>query len=156
MSGPYLYEDGPEDLHTGRGRNRNGLILGIFGGTVALGVAMVVALPLVTGSGEEQAREVVGVFTAALAADDLETAGDLLCRAERDEAGAQGVDEGEWAAGYAPFGTGEVVGVQPGELDGQDAQEVRVRWDDGAQRSETTVLVVLEDGPRVCGTSASG
>ena len=156
MSGPYLYDEGPEDLHTGTPRRSNGLLLGILGGTVLVGVGMVVALPLVTGTGEEQAREVVGVFTAALAAGDLETAGDLLCQAERDEADAQGVDEGERAAGYAPFGTGEVVGVQPGELDGQDAQEVRVRWDDGGQRTETTVLVVLEDGPRVCGNTPAG
>ena len=156
MSGPYLYDDGPEDLHTGRGRSRNGIILGIFGATVLVGVGMVVALPLVTGTGEEQAREVVGVFTAALAADDLETAGDLLCQAERDGAAEEGVQAGERAAGYAPFGTGEVVGVQPGELDGQDAQQVRIRWEDGGRSAETSVLVVLEDGPRVCGSTPSG
>ena len=156
MSGPYLYDEGPEDLHTGTPRRSNGLLLGILGGTVLVGVGMVVALPLVTGTGEEQAREVVGVFTAALAAGDLETAGDLLCQAERDAADEQGVEAGERAAGYAPFGTGEVVAVRPGELDGQDAQEVRVRWDDGGGSTETTVVVVLEDGPRVCGTSTSG
>jgi hypothetical protein len=156
MSGPYLYDEGPEDLHTGTPRRRNGLLLGILGGTVLVGVGMVVALPLVTGTGEEQAREVVGVFTAALAADDLETAGGLLCQAEYDAAEEQGVEVEERAAGYAPFGTGEVVSVRPGELDGQDAQEVRVRWNDGGESTETTVVVVLEDGPRVCGTSTSG
>ena len=153
MTGPYLYDDGPEDLHTGTPRRRNGLILAVFGATLAVGVGMVVALPLVKGSGEEQAREVVGVFVAALAADDLETAGGLLCESERDRADAEGTDAGEFAAAYAPAGTGEVTGVQSGELDGKDAQQVRVRWDDG---SETTVSVVLEDGPRVCGTSTAG
>lgn len=156
MTGPYLYDEGPEDLHTGTPRTRNGLLLGILGATVVVGVGMVVALPLVTGSGEEQAREVVGVFTAALAADDLETAGGLLCEAERDRADAEGLDAGARAAGYPPFGTGEVVGVQPGELDGQDAQEVRVRWQDGDRSAETTLVVVLEDGPRVCGTTPAG
>ncbi len=156
MTGPYLYDEGPEDLHTGTPRRSNGLLLGILGGTVLVGVGMVVALPLVTGSGEEQAREVVGVFTAALAADDLETAGDLLCGAERDRARADGVEPGERAAAYAPSGTGEVVGVRPGELDGQDAQQVTVRWEDGGASTETVLAVVLEDGPRVCGTSAAG
>ena len=156
MTGPFLYDEGPEDLHTGRGRNRNGLVLGILGGTVLVGVGMVVALPLVTGSGEEQAREVVGVFTAALAADDLETAGGLLCQAERHRAREQGVEAGERAVEYVPFGTGEVVAVRPGELDGQDAQEVRIRWEDSGESTETTVVVVLEDGPRVCGTTTAG
>ena len=154
MTGPYLYEEGPEDLHTGTPRRRNGLILGVFGATVLVGVGMVVALPLVKGSGEEQARQAVGVFTAALAAGDAETAGDLLCEAERDRADAEGLTAEEVAAGYVPAGGGgEVTGVEPGELDGKDAQQVRVRWDDGTQ---STVLVVLEDGPRVCGSSAAG
>jgi hypothetical protein len=154
MTGPYLYEEGPEDLHTGTPRRRNGLILGVFGATVLVGVGMVVALPLVKGSGEEQARQAVGVFTAALAAGDAETAGDLLCEAERDRADAEGLTAEEVAAGYVPAGGGgEVTAVEPGELDGKDAQQVRVRWDDGTQ---STVLVVLEDGPRVCGSSAAG
>jgi hypothetical protein len=156
MTGPYLYDEGPERLHTGTPRNRNGLILGVFGGTVALGVAMVALLPLVKGSGEEQAREVVGVFTAALAADDLETAGDLLCEAERARADREGLTDGEVAEGYLRPGRAEVVGVEPGELEGADSQEVRVRWDDGGAGTETTIAVVLEDGPRVCGTSTAG
>ncbi|GAB3192634.1 hypothetical protein GCM10027261_05810 [Geodermatophilus arenarius] len=145
MSGPYLYDEGPEALHTGTPRRRNGLLLGIFGGTVALAVAMVVALPLVKGSGEEQAREAVGVFLAALEAGDTETAGDLLCQAERDRG-----EVGDVLAGYEHPGDAEVVGVAEGRLGDQDSQEVRVRWDDGA---EATLAVVLEDGPRVCGTS---
>jgi hypothetical protein len=151
MTGPHLYEEGPEDLHTGTPRRRNGLILAIFGATLAVGVGMVVTLPLVKGSGDEQAREVVGVFTAALAADDLETAGGLLCEAERDRGEAE-----EVAAGYAQPGTAEIVGVQEGELDGVESREVRLRWDDGASTTETTIAVVLEDGPRVCGSTAAG
>ncbi|MGY1716122.1 MULTISPECIES: hypothetical protein [Geodermatophilus] len=155
MTGPYLYDEGPEALHTGTPRRRNGLILAVFGATLAVGVGMVVALPLVKGSGDEQAREAVGVFTAALAAGDTETAGDLLCEAERDRADAEGRTAEELAVAYAPAGGagsgGEVTGVEPGELDGKDARQVGVRWDDG---SESTLLVVLEDGPRVCGTTS--
>jgi hypothetical protein len=154
MSGPHLYDEGPEDLHTGTPRRSNGLILGIFGGTVLLGVGMVVALPLVRGSAEEQAREVVGVFTAALAADDLETAAGLLCQAEYDRADEQGVAVGELATGYARPGDAEILGVEEGQDDGGASREVRVRWDDGASSTETTIVVVLEDGPRVCGTPA--
>jgi hypothetical protein len=153
MTGPYLYDEGPEDLHTGTPRNRNGLVLGLLGGTVAVAVAAVVALPLVQGSGEDQARQVVGVFTAALAAGDRETAGELLCEAERDRAQAEGLDAGAVAAGYVPPGTPEILAVETGEYDGVDSREVRVRWDDGAASTETTFVVVLENGPRVCGTS---
>ena len=156
MSGPYLYDEGPEALHTGKPRTRNGFVLGMLGGTAAVAVAAVVALPLVKGSAEDQAREVVGVYLAALEAGDTETAGELLCEAERDRAGEEGVEAGERALESVPSGTGEVVGVQPGELDGQDSQEVRVRWDDGAGSAETTLTVVLEDGPRVCGSSPAG
>ncbi|MGY1697046.1 MULTISPECIES: Rv0361 family membrane protein [unclassified Geodermatophilus] len=153
MTGPYLYDEGPERLHTSTPRRRNGLVLGIFGATVAVGVGMVVALPLVKGTAEEQAREVVGVFTAALAAGDLETAGGLLCQAEHDRADTEGVDVGEVAAGYARPGTAEILAVEPGEQGDRDSQEVRVRWDDGGTGTETTLVVVLEEGPRVCGTS---
>ena len=156
MSGPYLYDEGPEALHTGKPRTRNGFVLGMLGGTAAVAVAAVVALPLVKGSAEDQAREVVGVYLAALEAGDTETAGELLCEAERDRAEEEGVEAGERALESVPSGTGEVVGVQPGELDGQDSQEVRVRWDDGAGSTETTLAVVLEDGPRVCGSSPAG
>src|SRR3712207_5746875 len=134
----------------------NGIVLGIFGATIAVGVGMVVALPLVKGTAEEQAREVVGVFTAALAADDLETAGGLLCQAEHDRAEAEGVDAGQVAAGYARPGTAEILAVEPGEYEDRDSREVRVRWDDGGAATESTVVVVLEEGPRVCGTSGSG
>ena len=41
MTGPYLYDEGPEALHTGTPRRRNGLILAVFGATLAVGVGMV-------------------------------------------------------------------------------------------------------------------
>ena len=148
MTGPHLYDEDPEPLHTGTPRTRNGLILGILGGTVAVAVAAVVALPLVKGSGEDQAREVVGVFFAALDAGDTETAGGLLCESERDRGDAE-----EVAAGYVQPGTAEIADVTPGEVDGTDVQRVLVRWDDGAAGTGTTVTVVLEDGPRVCGST---
>ena len=151
MTGPHLYDEDPEPLHTGTPRTRNGLVLGVLGGTVAVAVAAVVALPLVKGSGEDQAREVVGVFFAALDAGDTETAGGLLCESERDRGDAEAV-----AAGYVQPGTAEIADVTPGEVDGTDVQRVLVRWDDGAAGTETTVTVVLEDGPRVCGSTPAG
>ena len=151
MTGPHLYDEDPEPLHTGTPRTRNGLILGVLGGTVAVAVAAVVALPLVKGSGEDQAREVVGVFFAALDAGDTETAGGLLCESERDRGDAE-----EVAAGYVQPGTAEIADVTPGEVDGTDVQRVLVRWDDGAAGTGTTVTVVLEDGPRVCGSTPAG
>ncbi|MBM7808185.1 hypothetical protein JOD57_004022 [Geodermatophilus bullaregiensis] len=151
MSGAYLYDEDPEALHTGTPRRRRGLLLGVFGGTVVVGVAAVVALPLVKGSGEEQAREVVGVFLAALEAGDTETAGGLLCQSERERGAAE-----ETAAGYAQPGTARIEEVTAGEVDGTAAQQVLVRWDDGGTSTETTVSVVLEDGPRVCGSTPAG
>ncbi|MEX5718977.1 Rv0361 family membrane protein [Geodermatophilus maliterrae] len=151
MSGPYLYDEDPEALHTGTPRRRNGLVLGIFGGTVVVGVAAVLALPLVKGSGEEQAREVVGVFLAALDAGDTETAGGLLCQSERDRGEAE-----ETAAAYAQPGTARIEDVTAGEVDGTDVREVLVRWDEGGTSTETTVTVVLENGPKVCGSTPAG
>ncbi len=148
MTGPHLYDEDPEPLHTGTPRTRNGLILGILGGTVVVGVAAVLALPLVKGSGEEQAREVVGVFLAALEAGDTETAGQLLCGSERDRGDAE-----ETAAAYAQPGTAEIQDVTATEVDGTGVQQVLVRWDDGATGTGTTVTVVLEDGPKVCGST---
>src|SRR3712207_7690429 len=61
----------------------NGIVLGIFGATIAVGVGMVVALPLVKGTAEEQAREVVGVFTAARSEEhtsELQSRQYLVCR----------------------------------------------------------------------------
>ena len=49
-NGPFLYDEGPEPIHTGAPRRRQGLLLWIFGGTALVAVLMVVLLPLVKGS----------------------------------------------------------------------------------------------------------
>jgi hypothetical protein len=144
--GPYLYDDGPAPLHTGTPRAARGLILAILGGTVAVAVAMAVGLPLVKGTPEEQAREVTGVFLAALAQDDVETAHQLLCEDERAR-----VAPAQVASTYAAGGDGRVAGTRAAEVDGEPVQRVAVQWSDG---STSTLTVVSEDGARVCGTSA--
>jgi len=145
VQGPYLYDDDPAPLHTGTPRPARALILSVIGGTVAVAVGMAVGLPLITGSPEEQAREVTGVFLAALAADDLETAHGLLCAAERFRLPPEVVP-----AEYAPDGAGQVTGTTAAEVDGAPAQRVEVTWDDGGT---STLTVVSEQGARVCGTS---
>ena len=146
--GPYLYDDGPAPLHTGTPRAARGLILAILGGTVAVAVGMAVGLPLVKGTPAEQARQVTGVFLQALAQDDVETAHQLLCSDERAR-----LAPGDVAGQYAPGGDGEVGDVTAGERDGDPVQLVEVAWADG---SRSTLTVVGEDGPRVCGTTATG
>jgi hypothetical protein len=141
MTGPYLYDDDPAPLHTGAPRRRQGLLLALLAGTVLVAMGMVGALLLVKGTPDEQAREVVGVFLAALEDEDAETAHQLLCEAERAR-----LQPGDVAREYGGEGSGDIVGT----ADGGAVQEVRVRWDDGA---ETELLVMSEDGPRVCGTS---
>ncbi|HEX2073590.1 MAG TPA: hypothetical protein VHF92_07380 [Geodermatophilus sp.] len=149
--GPYLYDDGPAPLHTGTPRQRNGLLLGLLGGTVAVAVGMAVALPLVKGTAEEQAREVAGVFLAALEQGDTETAFELLCEEERARLGAD-----RFQAEYRQPGTGRVVDASEGEVDGEPVQRVEVRWEDGGTTRTSTLTVVNEDGPRVCGTAEGG
>jgi hypothetical protein len=144
MTGPFLYDDDPAPLHTGTPRRATGPLLWIFGGTVAFAVLMVVLMTVVRGSGEEQAREVAGVFVAALQQGDTETAHELLCQAERVR-----LTPDEVAGAYLGEGTGEVGAVRG---DG-DARRVPVQWSDGTT-SELTV--VGEDGPRVCGVTAAG
>ncbi|MGY1683160.1 hypothetical protein [Geodermatophilus sp. SYSU D01176] len=144
--GPYLYDDDPAPLHTGTPRPARALILAVIGGTVAVAVGMAVGLPLVKGSPEEQAREVTGVFLAALAQDDVETAHGLLCADERARMAPAALPT-EYAAG----GTGQIAGTIADELDGAPVQRVDVAWSDG---STTTLTVVSEQGARVCGTSA--
>ena len=145
-TGPYLYDDDPAPLHTGTPRPARALILAVIGGTVAVAVGMAVGLPLVKGSPEEQAREVTGVFLAALAQDDVETAYGLLCDEERIRLTPQAVPT-EYAAG----GSGEITGTIADEVDGAPVQRVEVTWSDG---STSTLTVVSEQGTRVCGTSA--
>ncbi|NEK59498.1 hypothetical protein GCU56_16700 [Geodermatophilus sabuli] len=143
--GPYLYDDDPTPLHTGTPRSRQGLLLAILGGTVAVAVGMAVGLPLVKGSADEQARQVTGVFLDALGQDDLQTAHELLCEEQRADVAADQV-----AARYAPTGRGEVTATAAGEVDGDPVQRVTVTWTDG---STSVLTVVSEDGPRVCGTA---
>jgi hypothetical protein len=146
-TGPYLYDDDPAPLHTGTPRSRQGLLLGLFGGTAALAVLLVLLMPLVKGSPEEQAREAAGVFVAALGEGDIETAYGLLCEDQRAELASEDVlDE------YAGSGSGSVEGAQEIEVDGGPAYEVQIRWSDGGS---TELTVVNEDGPSICGVSSA-
>ncbi len=144
-TGPFLYDDDPAPLHTGTPRRRKGLLLALLLGTAVVAVAMVAVMVLVRGTPDEQGREVVGVFLAALEEQDTETAHQLLCEAERDRIPPEGV-----AAEYRVTGGGRIVGTEEGELDGRVVQEVRVRWDDG---TESGLVVVSERGPHICGTT---
>lgn len=138
-TGPFLYDDDPAPLHTGTPRRRQGLLVAALAGTVLLAVGMVVALFAVKGSPGEQAEEVVGVFLAALSADDTETAHQLLCERERERVGQDDV-----AAEYLGTTPGEVVGSSDAGVE----QAVEVRWADGAT---SWLAVISEDGARVCG-----
>jgi hypothetical protein len=144
MSGPFLYDEGPAPLHTGTPRRSGKILVLIFGGTVLVAVLMVVATLALKGTGEDQAKEVTGVFLAALGQDDTETAYDLLCQQERIR-----LDADEVAGAYLGEGDGEIGAVRK---DG-DARLVEVDWGDGAS-SELTVIG--EDGLRVCGVTPAG
>jgi type II secretory pathway pseudopilin PulG len=137
--GPFLYDEGPAPLHTGTPRRRRGVLVAILVGTVLVAIAMVLALPLVQGSGRDQARQVAGVFVAALAKGDTETAYGLLCDTER--ARLQPADVGP---AYLGPGAGHVVSSRTSG----SAEAVVVRWSDG---STSTLTVVAESGTRVCG-----
>jgi hypothetical protein len=141
--GPYLYDDEPAPLHTGTPRQRNGWLIGGLLAVVLLAVVSAALLLLVKGSPEEQAREVVGVFLAALDDGDTETAHQLLC----DEQQAQ-LDADDVAGEYLRSESGQVVGAAADQVDGEPVQRVQVRWADGAT-SELTV--VPEEGAKVCG-----
>jgi hypothetical protein len=106
---------------------------------------MVAALVLVRGTPDEQGREVVGVFLAAIEEQDTGTAHQLLCEAERARIPPEGV-----AAEYLVTEGGRIVGTEEAERDGRVVQEVRVRWDDG---TESGLVVVSERGPHICGTT---
>ncbi|TFV66575.1 UNVERIFIED_ORG: hypothetical protein E4P37_06200 [Bacillus sp. AZ43] len=139
--GPFLYDDGPAPLHTGTPRRSGKLLVLIFGGTVLAAVLMVVLTLVLRGTGADQAKEVSGVFLAALAADDMETAGELLCDAERAR-----MAQDEVAGTYLGAGDPELGEVRK---DG-DARIVPVEWSDG---TATELTVVGEDGLKVCGTA---
>ena len=148
-TGPFLYDDDPAPLHTGEPRQRQGLLLAIFGATVLVAVLMVGGILVVKGSPESQAQEVTAVFTAALSQGDVETAYDLLCDDERAR-----LEPPELAGAYVQEGTPTVTGSRDGEYQDGPAQLVDVRWGEGAAAVTTEVLVVPEGGTKDCGTSA--
>ena len=141
-TGPYLYDDDPAPLHTGTPRSGQRLLIAILAGTVLVAVGMVAAMLLVKGSPDEQAEEVAGVFLAALEQDDVETAHQLLCQAERADLSPASV-----GPAYLAETPGRVVGA---EAAGDGRLRVEVRWADGATTEWT---VIGEDGPRICGTA---
>ena len=103
---------------------------------------MVILLPLVKGSAEDQAREVTGVFLAALDNHDTETAYGLLCPDERDRLAPADV-----AAAYLDgSGVGTVVSVKRGH--GSQTWRIQVEWRGGGH---ATYDVVNSDGGRICG-----
>jgi hypothetical protein len=143
-TGPFLYDDDPAPLHTGTPRRRNGLLVLVFGGTVVVALLMVGLSYLVKGSPDDQAREVAGVFLAALEKDDVETAYGLMCEDERAATAPDEVADRYLVPGGGP----EVVSVAETEVGGTPAREVSVEWDDGTRSG---LIVVNEDGPSVCG-----
>jgi hypothetical protein len=144
-NGPYLYDDRPEPIHTGTPRQRNGLILWILGGTVAVALLAVGAMYLVFGSSSHQAENTATVFTKALAAKDTETAYGLLCDAER----ATVTTPDQMTAKYGHAGTPVVTGSKE---DGPDSRRrVDVRWTEGGTATTTHLFVVPEGGGKVCG-----
>ncbi len=140
-TGPYLYDDEPERLHTAVPRKRNGQLIAVLAATVLLALAAVVGLFVVRGSPAEQSEEAVGVFLAALAAADTETAHQLLCETERERVEEQGV-----ADEYLGATPGEVVGSS----DAGEEQVVEVRWADG---TGSRFSVISENGARICGVA---
>jgi hypothetical protein len=148
-NGPFLYDDGPEPLHTSAPRRSGKLLVAIFGATVLVAVLMVVLLPIVTGSAGDQSREAVQVFLAALHKGDTDTAYQLLCEKER-----AAVSPGDIAARYVVGGgPGTIGAASDTHVDGALAQQVRVRWPDG---SLSRFTVVNSDGPHVCGVTSGG
>jgi hypothetical protein len=147
-TGPFLYDDEPAPLHTGTPRRRNGLIVAVLLGTVLVAVGFVAAMFVVRGTPGEQSEEVVGVFLAALENGDDETANGLLCTEV-----VAGLEPGDVPDEYRLPLPAEVVGSEETEVDGEPAYAVEVRWADGATSSLT---VINEDGPHVCGTSSAG
>jgi hypothetical protein len=140
--GPFLYDDGPEPLHTGAPQRSGKWLVLIFGGTALFAVLMVVVSLLVRGSGADQAREVAGVFVAALSQEDTETAYLLLCQEERNRLAPEDLAGAYLGQGEAEIGT---------PVEDGDARLVPVEWSDGG----TSVLTVVgEDGVRICGTAA--
>jgi hypothetical protein len=144
-TGPFLYDEGPAPLHTGTPNRRPWLLMAIFGGTIVAGLVMVLLIPLVKGSSEDQVRQVAGVFVAALGKNDVETAHGLLCKDEQARVPPAGL-----AAAYGASGSGSVEGAKKIQVHGVDQYRVQVRWSRGGNNELT---VVNEDGPAVCGVT---
>jgi hypothetical protein len=142
--GPFLYDEGPAPLHTGTPRRSGKILVLIFGGTVVFAVLMVVLTLVLKGTGSDQAKEVSGVFLAALAADDTETAYGLLCQDERIR-----LSPDEVAGEYLAEGDPRLGRVRE---DG-DTRLVPVTWTDG---TTSELSVVGEDGLKVCGATPTG
>jgi hypothetical protein len=138
-AGPFLYDDDPAPLHTGAPQRSGKILVFILLGTVVAAFLAVWASVALRGTPDEQASEVTGVFLAALAADDTETAHALLCEDERARLAPDEVD-----AAYVGVGSPELG--EPGR-DG-DERLVPVTWDDG---TTSTFTVIGQDGLRVCG-----
>jgi hypothetical protein len=147
-AGPFLYDDGPAPLHTGAPRQRNGLIIGLLGGTVVFSVAMVVLMTLWSGNGEDQSRQVATVFTSALSQGDLTTSYALVCD---DVRAAMPPDQ--LAAQYLHPGVPQVTGSESSEYAGSPAELITVRWDDAGSVTTTVLTLVPEGGTKVCGTT---
>jgi hypothetical protein len=149
--GPFLYDDDPAPLHTGTGRNRNGTLIALIGATVLVALLMVGGMVLFKGTAADQAEEVAGVFTKALAAGDTETAYALVCDAERAR-----ITPDQLAGEYLHPGTPVVTGSRGERIDDSPVRYVTVRWDDGRTGTTTTLTVVPEGGTKVCGTASTG
>ncbi|WP_369137366.1 Rv0361 family membrane protein [Modestobacter versicolor] len=149
--GPFLYDDDPMPLHTGEARNRNGTLIALLSATVLVAVLMVGGMVLFKGSAGDQAEEVAGVFTAALAADDIETAYGLICDTERAR-----ITPDELADEYLLPGTPEVTGSRGERVDGEPVRHVQVRWEGAGGTRTSELTVVPEGGTKVCGTAAEG
>jgi hypothetical protein len=147
-TGPYLYDDGPEALHTGTPRRRRGLLTAIFLGAAVLAILAVILLPVLTGSATEQAKEVTGVFLKALAAKDTETAYGLLCDSERSRLRPDQV-----AGAYLGATPGTVGRAAETKRNGSTIETVDVRWSDGTTSRYT---LVNESGPHICATHPIG
>jgi hypothetical protein len=137
--GPFLYDDAPEPLHTGAPQRSGKILVFILGGTVLVAFLAVGLSIALRGTAGEQAAEVTGVFFAALAADDTETAHGLLCEDERAR-----LQPDEVADAY--LGAGDPELAEPTASEG--TRLVPVRWADG---STAELTVVGEDGLRICG-----
>ncbi|MBB3675857.1 Rv0361 family membrane protein [Modestobacter versicolor] len=149
--GPFLYDDDPAPLHTGEARNRNGTLIALITATVVVALLMVGGMVLFKGTAGDQAEEVAGVFTAALAAGDTETAYGLICDSERGR-----ITPDELAGEYLQPGDPEVTGSRGDRVDGEPVRYVQVRWADGGSTATTELTVVPEGGTKVCGTAAAG